>query len=155
MINLSFQRTVVCLLFVASLLGLACGEPSTADRATEAADGRDSVAALQLSDEGHYRVGLRSVENPIPLGRLHGWIVHVETLQGALFTPSLLTIGGGMPQHSHGLVTEPRVTRDLGNGDFLVEGVKFHMTGEWTLYIQIVGPAGGDSATFRVEVEPG
>jgi hypothetical protein len=59
-----------------------------------------------------------------------------------------------MPQHAHGFITEPRVTRSLGVGTFLIEGVKFHMPGDWTLRVELVGPSGPDVATLHVQVEP-
>jgi hypothetical protein len=47
--------------------------------------------------------------------------------------PRHVHFDGGMPAHGHGFVTTPHVTRDLGGGEFLVEGVKFHMSGAWKL----------------------
>ena len=59
-----------------------------------------------------------------------------------------------MPGHGHGFVTQPRVTRDLGDGDFLVEGVKFHMMGAWVLDFEILGTLGPDAVRFDVELRP-
>ena len=39
----------------------------------------------------------------------------------------------GMPDHDHGLPTQPQVTSRLENGDYLLEGVRFHMPGKWQL----------------------
>ena len=61
-----------------------------------------------------------------------------ETFQGILagdldatsaFMTGRLKVDGDMPQHGHGLPTRPRVTRNLGNGDYQIEGVKFQMGG--------------------------
>ena len=127
--------------------------PAAPARAESTLPGED-LAALRPSDGGQYRVALRPADGEIPLGRLHEWIFHVETVEGRAFRPSRLALSGGMPQHKHGFVTDPRLTRSLGNGDYLVEGVKFHMAGEWTMRFDIVGPAGGDYATFKVQVSP-
>jgi hypothetical protein len=108
----------------------------------------------RLSDGGHYRVWLRPASGEIPLGQIHSWILHVETVDGAYFDPTRIAVSGGMPQHGHGFVTDPRVTTVLGDGDFLVEGVKFHMGGDWILRFEIVGARAGDLATFDVHVEP-
>ena len=48
--------------------------------------------------------------------------------------------------------TAPRVTASVGNGDYRIDGVKFNMPGEWIFRFGIVGPAGGDSVTFHVDV---
>jgi hypothetical protein len=154
------QRPRARLLVLSFVAALAC-EPAAEDRKPDGTASEDGAEAesiaepLELSEQGLYQIALRPAVDPIPLGQLHDWILHVETLQGAVFTPSLLTIDGGMPQHKHGFVTDPRVTRELGKGDFLVEGVKFHMPGEWTINIRIVGPAGGDAASFKIEVGAG
>jgi len=169
-VRVAFWRITDSQLGRAGLLGggllaalLACGPASPPAPETVSADPSGTAAApgepadpsrLRLSDGGLYRVSLRPASGEIPLGQIHPWILHVETLEGESFTPSRITVGGGMPQHSHGFMTDPRVTKVLGNGDFLVEGVKFHMSGDWVLRFEIVGARSGDIATFDVSVEP-
>ena len=53
------------------------------------------------------------------------------------WTAPMITVDGGMPQHGHGLPTKPRVTRALGNGDHLVEGMKFNMGGWWVVKFRV------------------
>ena len=57
-----------------------------------------------------------------------------------------ITLDGDMPQHGHGLPTQPRVTKYLGNGDYLVEGMKFQMGGWWLVDFTM----GADSQTDAV-----
>ena len=47
-----------------------------------------------------------------------------------------------MPQHGHGLPTRPQVTRELADGTYLIEGMKFSMTGWWEIKLAIDSPAG-------------
>jgi hypothetical protein len=84
---------------------------------------------------------------------MHSWVVSVETAAGDVVEPTRLAFDGGMPQHGHGFVTVPRVTRSLGGGRYRIEGVKFHMGGEWTLRVEMAGPAGPDVAVFLVKVD--
>jgi len=42
-----------------------------------------------------------------------------------------------MPLHDHGLPTRPRVTEELGNGDYRLQGMRFHMTGAWEITLLI------------------
>jgi len=44
-----------------------------------------------------------------------------------------------MPAHDHGLPTRPRVTEELGDGDYRLDGVRFHMSGYWEMVISIKG----------------
>ena len=140
------------------LAAVACDSrhPAAADtRSSGSATGSyDDALRSRPSEAGLYRVSLRSEEGEIPLGRIHAWVVHLETRDGETFVPRRLAFSGGMPQHGHGFETEPRATRELGGGDFLVEGVKFHMAGDWMLRVELVGPAGPDVAVFHVQVGP-
>jgi hypothetical protein len=134
-----------------TLASLACGRD---DPAPSEAAGRQTAPGHGVSEEGRYRVGLRPRDGGVPMGRLHAWVVTTETADGVRFAPIRLAFGGGMPQHAHGFDTEPRVTRALAEGEYLVEGVRFHMSGEWTLRVELVGPAGPDVAIFRLQVAP-
>ena len=42
-----------------------------------------------------------------------------------------------MPAHDHGLPTRPRVTEELGNGDYRLEGMRFHMGGYWEIRVSV------------------
>ena len=67
-----------------------------------------------------------------------------------------IEVDGGMPQHGHGLPTRPQVTRELPGGGYLIEGMKFSMSGWWEVKLAIEGPAGADRVTFNTVVaEPG
>lgn len=134
---------------------LACGgELETATSDSASANERLVAPGSGLSADGRYRLRLEPRDGDVPLGRLHAWVLAVETAEGVPFEPQRLAVSGGMPQHDHGFETEPRVTQRLPNGAFLVEGVRFHMHGDWTLRVELVGPAGPDVATFHVTVAP-
>jgi hypothetical protein len=89
------------------------------------------------SEHGLYRVSYTSEENPVPLNRIHSWILHLETAEGAPVDDALLTLNGGMPAHNHGLATAPVVSGSIGNGDYRVEGLRFHMQGAWEMRLEI------------------
>jgi hypothetical protein len=58
-----------------------------------------------------------------------------------------------MPQHGHGLPTSPQVTQNLGNGDYLVEGMKFQMPGWWEVRFSISAGAQTDTITFNLTLQ--
>jgi len=64
----------------------------------------------------------------------------------------MMVVDGGMPQHGHGLPTKPRVTRDPGNGDHLVEGMKFNMGGWWVVKFRVNATTGSDSLVFNLKL---
>lgn len=103
---------------------------------------------LHMSESGAYKASLRSEVSPIPLNKIHNWVVHLETADGKAVADAELVFSGGMPLHNHGLPTEPLVTKYLGSGDYQVEGVRFHMQGDWELILTISDK--GVSDTVRV-----
>jgi hypothetical protein len=54
-----------------------------------------------------------------------------------------------MPQHGHGLPTQPRVTEELGDGRYRLDGMKFSMTGWWEMKVKIDAAPGKDQVTFN------
>ncbi len=104
------------------------------------------------SEGGTYRATIRPQGDSIPQGKLQRWTLHLETAAGAPVDSAVVAVDGGMPQHGHGLPTKPRVTRALGNGDHLVEGMKFNMGGWWVVKFRVEAPAGRDSVVFNVKL---
>lgn len=112
-------------------------------------------ADLDLSREkvtaaGHYIAAISPQQEPVSIGSLHAWTVTLTDREGRPVDGAHFTIDGGMPQHGHGLPTLPAVTRDMGEGRYLVEGVKFNMPGWWELKFAIEGSSGTDDVTFNL-----
>lgn len=110
----------------------------------------DTRPASALSDNSHFRISYISKHKPIPLNQIHRWIVHVEDMDGQPVENATVSIDGGMPAHNHGLPTQPIAT-DIGNGDYLVEGIKFSMTGLWEMRFYIQTGTVTDRVMFELE----
>ena len=95
-----------------------------------AADGPHDLVTTR--DGKHFRVSYKSKVEPLPLNRIHSWILHVDTLNDKPVGKATISVHGGMPAHKHGLPTQPEVT-ETGIGDYLMEGLKFSMTGIWQM----------------------
>jgi hypothetical protein len=106
----------------------------------------------RTSEAGLYRGTIRPQGDSIPTGRLQTWTLHLETTGGSPIDTAAVSVDGGMPQHGHGLPTKPQVTRRLGHGDHLVEGMKFNMGGWWVVKFRLDAPAGRDSLIFNLEL---
>jgi hypothetical protein len=112
-------------------------------------------AGLDLSSQRHTSNNLYVVEahpaaGPAGINKIHAWEVRIERASGEPVTGAHIAVDGGMPQHGHGFPTKPRITRELGEGRYLLEGVKFSMTGWWEIKLKIDAPAGKDDVTFNV-----
>jgi hypothetical protein len=70
--------------------------------------------------------------------------------KGQAVDGATITVDGGMPEHGHGLPTKPRVTKNPGNGMYVIEGVRFNMGGWWEFKLAIAGKAGADTVTFNL-----
>ena len=109
-------------------------------------------ARTRASEAGRYRATIRPQGDSIPQGKLQRWTLHLETAGGAPVDSGDFSVDGGMPQHGHGLPTKPRVTRALGGGDHLVEGMKFNMGGWWVVKFRVSAEQGRDSVVFNVKL---
>lgn len=110
------------------------------------------VSLNRPSDQGRYAVSLRAQTATIPVNVMHAWIISVHGEDGKPIEAAKIDMDSMMPEHKHGMATKPRVTRALGNGDYLVEGIKFQMGGWWLLAFDIRDATGGDFVTFNILV---
>lgn len=109
-------------------------------------------STTRLSDNGWFRVSYASSENIVPVNQMHQWTLHVETADGELVEDATITVDGDMPEHGHGLPTHPQVTEYLGNGDYLVEGLKFQMGGWWVMDFTITANSQTDAVHFNMKL---
>jgi hypothetical protein len=149
-------------LIVALLLPAGCaggnGEPAT--NVNDVADADDTAGASdetieemeemdlstsRSSENDLFQVSYASDGGAIPMNELHIWTLHMETAAGQPVEDATISVDGGMPNHGHGLPTEPAVTEYLGDGDYRVEGLKFQMAALWETAFTI--DAGDDSDT--------
>lgn len=104
------------------------------------------------SESGLYSLTYEPLIEPIPLNKIHSWRLHVEDADGRPVEGARVEVNGGMPEHGHGLPTKPRVTKSLGNGDYLVEGMKFQMHGWWVVHFSVTFAGGTDKVTFNLQL---
>lgn len=131
-------------------VGLALAGVATAGFMMFSVPDNLDLSLAKLSDGGLYRVELMPDAAPIGVGRMHVWTVQLDTASGKPVSEADIGISGGMPQHGHGLPTAPQVTKNLGDGRYQIEGVKFNMGGWWTFKLDVKGTAGSDAVTFNL-----
>ena len=107
-------------------------------------------STTQVSDNDLFRVSYVSSQEIVPINQMHQWTLHVETLDGQLVEDASINVDGDMPQHRHGLPTHPQVTKYLGNGDYLIEGMKFQMGGWWVMDFTINAADRTDAVHFNM-----
>jgi hypothetical protein len=110
-------------------------------------------ATERLSNAGAFRVSYQPESSPVPVKRLHAWTLHVALADGTPVSDAQIDVDGDMPQHLHGLPTRPRMTRYLGQGNYLVEGIKFQMGGWWVMDFTITAGGRKDTVRFNLQLQ--
>ena len=136
-----FITSAVVSLLLATLTACSTSVPSDLD-----------LSLSHRSAQGAYLVSLQPPSPAPAINQLHAWQVRLTAADGTPVLQARFRVDGGMPQHGHGLPTRPQVTREIADGIYLLEGMKFSMTGWWEIKLAIEGSAGQDSATFNTVV---
>ena len=104
------------------------------------------------SDKGVFVVSYESRLQPISINRIHNWVLQVEAADGSPIDNATIAVIGVMPAHDHGLPTIPQVTKYPGDGNYLVEGMRFHMNGRWQGTVSITVDSSTDAVTFDLQL---
>ncbi|MDR2127773.1 MAG: FixH family protein [Burkholderiaceae bacterium] len=91
-----------------------------------------SAAARAASNEVVVKPGVLPV--PITINKFYEFPLVVSDANGAGVPGLGLKIRGRMPEHAHGLPTEPQIV-DEGEGRYRVKGLSFNMPGQWVIEI--------------------
>jgi hypothetical protein len=106
----------------------------------------------RTSAQGRYTATLEPAVQPLKARRMLEVQVSIRDAAGQPVDGAAIEVDGGMPQHGHGLPTKPRVTKSLGEGRYVIEGLRFNMGGWWELHLDIATPAGTERVTFNLQV---
>lgn len=135
---------IICALLVTAWIGLGfvmLAEPGL------------DFSTTRVSDRSMFQMTIIPETDPIRINEIHRWKLHVETPEGKIIENATIAVDGDMPEHGHGLPTVPKVTQYLGNGDYLVEGMKFQMTGWWVMDFDVTADGETDHVRFNLQLE--
>lgn len=110
------------------------------------------VSLHHPSVRGRFVVQMEPPTTAPALHQIHSWHIKLTSPDGAPVRDARIAVDGGMPQHGHGLPTRPQVTREVTAGTYLMEGMKFSMTGWWEIRLAIEAAEGADTAVFNTVV---
>jgi hypothetical protein len=148
------RRTVLTLATLAVAIGMtACSHAIMMIHGTGAKRPAASEFGLgpRPSAGGRYVATLEPAK-PLRPRQMQTVRITVRDAEGRAIDEAQISIDGGMPQHGHGLPTRPRVTRNLGDGMYEIEGVRFNMGGWWEFKLTIAGSRGADTVTFNLDL---
>jgi len=113
---------------------------------------QDDAKESWLTRSGYYRVSYTPGLEPLTINRIHDWVFHINDAEGAPINGATISVTGGMPEHNHGLPTDPRMTKSLGDGDYLLEGFRFHMSGYWELTVTVEADGRRDTVVISLTI---
>lgn len=110
------------------------------------------IKSSKQTDAGHFLVTYESNAKPIIINQMHAWVITIQDTNQQNISSAVVSIEGGMPEHDHGLPTQPMITKSLGEGKYLLEGMKFHMHGSWVVTLAIEAAGKTDQVTFLLNL---
>ena len=140
------------------LLAAAAATGSHAMTMSHGADAKRPAATEfglgpRASADGRYLATLEPAAELRPR-RMQTVRVALADAAGRPIDGAQIAVDGGMPEHGHGLPTRPRVTKNLGDGVYEIEGLRFSMGGWWELRLAIDGAAGRHASRSTSTSEP-
>ena len=128
---------------------MASGTDASVQKPTSDAE----YAKTMKSKGGDFTAAYTSDPDAIPVNKIISWKLKVETADGQAVKDAEIAVNGDMPEHGHGLPTQPQVTKNFGDGTYLVEGIKFSMPGWWTMTFAVKAAGKSDTVTFNLQVK--
>ena len=104
------------------------------------------------AESSEFQVTFTTTVDPITINKMHEWVLDIKNPDGSLVTDAEIIIDGGMPAHNHGLPTNPKVTQNLGQGKYRVEGVRFHMSGYWEMRVSVKANGKEDTVVIALDL---
>lgn len=106
-----------------------------------------------VSDKAKFTATFRLVNGETRVGHFQEWLLTLVDQQNDSVFPAQIKIDGGMPSHGYDLPTQPRVTEYAGEGKYVIEGLKFNITGEWLMVFDVTSTEDRDKIRFTIHID--
>lgn len=92
---------------------------------------------LQAETDSGLSIAIFSEVSPLEINMIHSWRLVIRDSRQQPVNNATINVTGGMPDHDHGIPTQPQVTSQPAAGSYLLEGVRFHMPGKWQIIVSV------------------
>jgi hypothetical protein len=106
-----------------------------------------------FSETRHFSLRIIGLRKPEQINRMHGFGLLLATADGTLVAGAAVRLTGHRLHAPNSLPTAPRVSPGPDAGVYLVEGLRFHMAGEWRLVFEIESGKIRDRAMLDIVVK--
>jgi len=145
----------IILIAIASHFFAACdeGNQSTgrAEPATSSGEPVLSWPATRATAEGGFEITLNPSNGEIEENKHFTLDVTVNSTKGEL-KHLTVKVDGDMPAHGHGMNTKPEGT-PLSSASYRVEGMLFHMGGDWVITADVECDGKTERALFPITIQ--
>jgi hypothetical protein len=109
-------------------------------------------STMKMTANKAFNVMYKSTSGHIMINRIHSWELTVKDADGKPVNNAKVTVVGDMPEHGHGLPTQPEVSKIGSGGLYRVDGMKFTMPGWWIVTISVMANGVHDNVSFNLNV---
>ena len=109
-------------------------------------------STTKMTANDAFKVMYKSIGGQIRINRIHSWELTVTDSGGQPVNDAVVTVVGDMPEHGHGLPTQPEITPIGAGGLYRVDGMKFTMPGWWVVTISVRANDVHDSVSFNLNI---
>lgn len=107
----------------------------------------------QATGDGLWEIVLTTDPDPIPSNEhFHVSLTLVPKTKDAGPRPEIEAVDAYMPDHRHGMRTQPRFVKGA-DGRCRAEGLLFHMSGYWEIFVAVKTARGQEGLVFPVTLE--
>jgi len=109
-------------------------------------------STMKMTANNAFNVMYKSISGHIRINRIHSWELTVKDADGKPVNNAKISVVGDMPEHGHGLPTQPEVTTVGAEGLYRVDGMKFTMPGWWIVTISVMADGIHDNVSFNLNI---
>ena len=110
------------------------------------------TSTMKVTANNAFNVMYKSTNGHIRINRIHSWELTIKDADGQPVNDAMVTVVGDMPEHGHGLPTQPEITKVGTGGLYRVDGMKFTMPGWWVVTVSVMVNGVHDSVSFNLNI---
>ena len=109
-------------------------------------------STMKMTANDAFHVMYKSVGGQIRINKIHSWELTVKDVNGQPVNNAKVTVVADMPEHGHGLPTQPEISGTGMEGLYRVDGMKFTMPGWWVVTVHVMAEGVHDNVSFNLNI---
>jgi hypothetical protein len=109
-------------------------------------------STMRMTANNGFKVMYTTGGRKIRINRIHNWELTIKDANGQPVNNAKVTVVGDMPEHGHGLPTQPEISGVGADGLYRVDGMKFTMPGWWGITVSVMADGVHDTVSFNLNI---